>query len=117
MRRAAVALVILLLVAAASAQIPTKGNVFFGYSYNSADFNAAGRTNLNGWDGSLEGKFLPWVGIVADISGNYGAGESLHNVLFGPRRSVPVGPFTPFVHALAGVGHISGNGASNTSFA
>jgi hypothetical protein len=116
-RRIAVGLVILFLVAAASAQIPTKGNIFFGYSYNSADFNAAGRANLNGWEGSLEGKVLPFVGIVADISGHYGVGDSVHNVIFGPQVSVPIGRFTPFAHALLGVGHISGNSASNTSLA
>jgi hypothetical protein len=116
-RRAAVGFVVLFLVAAASAQIPTKGNIFFGYSYNSADFNAAGRANLNGWEGSLEGKVLPFVGIVADISGHYGVGDSVHNVIFGPQVSVPVGRFTPFAHVLLGVGHISGNSASNTSLA
>ena len=57
---------------AASAQIPTKGNIFFGYSYMSADNNVS-RANLNGWNASLEGKFLPWVGIVADLSGQYGS--------------------------------------------
>jgi hypothetical protein len=116
-RRIPVTLSVLLFVYSAFAQVPTKGNVFFGYSYNSADFNAPGRSNLNGWDGSLEGQFLPWVGVVADISGNYGAGESLHNVLFGPRVSVPIGRFTPFAQALVGVGHSSGNATSNTSFA
>jgi hypothetical protein len=63
----------LLLPVAASAQIPTRGNVFFGYSYGSADFASGDRTNLNGWNGSLEGKVLPWVGFVADFSGLYGS--------------------------------------------
>ena len=27
---------------------PYQGNIFFGYSYNSADFNSAGRADLNG---------------------------------------------------------------------
>src|SRR4029077_1360146 len=63
-----IAFILLLLPTAALAQIPTRGNVFFGYSYGSADFSSAGRTNLNGWNGSLEGKVLPWVGFVADLS-------------------------------------------------
>jgi hypothetical protein len=114
-RRIAFGLVILFLVTAASAQIPTKGNIFFGYSYNNADFNAAGRANLNGWEGSLEGKVAPWVGIVADVSGHYGFGDSVHNAIFGPRVSVPIGKFTPFAHALFGVARISG-ADSGTSF-
>ena len=90
-----VGLTLLMLSAAASAQIPTKGDVFFGYSYNRADFNGGGHSNLNGWEGSLDGKVAPWIGIVADISGHYGSGASLHNVIFGPRVSVPVGKITP----------------------
>jgi len=115
--RSLAALVLLLLPTTALAQIPTKGNVFFGYSYASADFSSNRRTNLNGWNGSLEGKVLPWVGFVADISGLYGsqnvsavptvsADTSVHNVLFGPRVSVAVGKFTPFAHALFGASHI-----------
>lgn len=130
---------LLTLAGAASAQIPTKGNIFVGYSYVSADTNSAGRANLNGWNGSLEGKVFPFVGLVTDISGHYGTrrfpnlvcaavpGQSCppafdaktYNVLFGPRVSVAVGKFTPFAHALVGVSHISANagGTSDTSFA
>ena len=108
--------VVLLMITSAAAQVPTKGNVFFGYSYDNADFNSAGRSSLNGWDGSLEGKFLPWVGVVVDISGHYGSGASVHNVIFGPRVSVAVGKFTPFAHVLVGVGHYSDSAVSDTSF-
>jgi hypothetical protein len=123
---------ILLLPSAVLAQIPTRGNVLFGYSYGSADFSSAGRTNLNGWNGSLEGKVLPWVGFVADFSGLYGSQDvsavsafkvntNLNSVVLGPRVSVPVGKFTPFAEALFGASHIhdsaSGFSESDTSFA
>lgn len=112
-----IAITLLVLSAAASAQIPTKGNIFFGYSYNRADFNAGGHSNLNGWEGSLEGKFLPWVGLVADISGHYGSHDSIYNVIFGPQVSVSVGKFTPFAHVFVGVGHFSSSSSSSdTSF-
>ena len=129
---ALIAFILLLLPAAALAQIPTRGNVFFGYSYGSADFSSAGRTNLNGWNGSLEGKVLPWVGFVADFSGLYGSQDvsavsafkvntNLNSVVLGPRVSVPVGKFTPFAEALFGASHIhdsaSGFSESDTSFA
>ena len=42
--------------------------------------------------------------------------SSLHNVIFGPRVSFSAGKFTPFVHALVGASHLSGGGASDTSF-
>jgi hypothetical protein len=111
---------------AASAQIPTKGNIFLGYSYMSADTNSNTRPNLNGWNGSLEGKFLPWVGIVADLSGQYGSqavtlpptvhpSEHMLNVLFGPQVSVSVGKITPFAHVLGGVSHVNIGSTSLTS--
>jgi len=113
----------LLLSLAASAQIP-KGNVFIGYSYNRADLNGGGHANLNGWDGSLEGKVLPWVGIVADLSGHYGSPSGVstkeYNFLFGPRVSVSVGKIRPFAHFLFGASHITGSASgvslSDTSF-
>jgi hypothetical protein len=107
---------IVMLTVAAAAQIPTKGNIFFGYSYNRADFNGA-RANFNGWDGSLEGNVAPWVGIVADVSGHYGSNDSIHSVVFGPRVSVSVGKITPFAHALFGFSRFSSSAASDISFA
>jgi opacity protein-like surface antigen len=123
------------------AQIPS-GNAYIGYSYTSADLLSSGRTNMNGWNGSLEGKVLPFIGIVADFSGNYGtagifpnslcngvsgscsglsANTNIYSYLFGPRVSVTVGKIRPFAEALFGAGHItesaSGFSNSNTSFA
>jgi hypothetical protein len=115
----------------AVAQIPTSGNIFFGYSYYNTDVSSVNRTSTNGFEGSLEG-------IVADFDGHYGsqtfpfvcAGGVLscgpvpvtnfteHNVLFGPRVSASVGRFRPFAEAMFGVGHIgTSNFGSDTSFA
>ncbi len=125
---------VFLLAGAASSQVPS-GNVFVGYSYYSADLSSLGRSNLNGWNGSVEGKLLPWVGIVADVSGHYGSEDvpncfgpvqcpnlsiKVHELdfLFGPRVSVSVGKIRPFAEVLFGGGHVSTNGAgSDTSFA
>jgi len=127
-----IVLALLLFSCLASAQVPS-GNVFFGYSYYNADLSS-GRSSFNGWTGSVEGKVLPWVGFVADISGVYGSENipilcpevcpsvsvSAHeqNFLFGPRVSVSVGKIRPFAEALFGGAHISvNNGGSDTSFA
>jgi len=130
----AIGFAVLVIASVASAQVPTSGNVFFGYSYYSADLSSLGRSNLNGWTGSLEGKLVPWVGLVADFSETYGnetlpvlcpgppcpnASISAHeyNMLFGPRVSVSVGKLRPFAEALFGAGHVATNGAgSDTSF-
>ena len=97
----------------AAAQVP-KGNIFAGYSYASADIGAGKRTNLNGWNASLEGKIFPFVGIVADVSGHYGSQDfgaisgdgRLLTAMFGPRVSVPVGKIRPFAEALFGVSRL-----------
>ena len=134
-RAAAVAFCFFLLAAWANAQVPTSGNVFFGYSYYNTDLSGFGRSNMNGWQGSLEGKVLPAIGIVADLSGTYGS-ESIplacpapvcgnqdinvheYNVLFGPRFSISAGKVRPFVEFEFGVGHVTTNGTgSDTSFA
>jgi hypothetical protein len=125
-----IAVAIFIFTTLASAQIP-KGNAFFGYSYLRTDLTSGTHSNLNGWNGSLEGKFLPWIGIVADLSGHYGTAQfpgtcpspctitgdaRIYSFIFGPRVSVSVGKITPFAHALFGASHISAV-SSDTSIA
>jgi hypothetical protein len=127
----------------ALAQIPTSGNVFFGYSYMNTDISPGLRTNLNGWEATVEGKVLPFIGIAADFSRYYGTQNaplpvvpvctaplctplptpvnfsvSQQNYLFGPRVSISVAKFRPFAEGLIGAGHINAHSAgSDTSFA
>lgn len=78
-RLALLALICLLTGVVAVAQIPG-GNVYVGYSYLHADLSANTRPlsttfsnpNLNGWNGALELKLLPWISGVADFGGDYG---------------------------------------------
>ncbi len=62
--------------------------------------------NLNGWELSGQYKFVPFLGAVVDIGGNYGSlhGASVreHTFLFGPQVSLPR-KVSPFAHALIGV--------------
>jgi len=115
---------------------PTKGNVFFGYSYERTPVVSNDSINTNGWNASLEGKVAPFFGLVVDVDGHYGSGTfatdctpdctftgadvAEHNVLFGPRVSFEAHGFRPFAEFLVGVGHISrsnGISDSDTSFA
>ncbi len=121
-------LALLLFAGLANAQIPTSGNVFFGYSYENTSSSTLGfanssRANLNGWEASVEGKVFPLIGFVADVAGHYGTqnyGFNLGGIntpvsvngheitaMFGPRVSASVGKFRPFAQVLFGVGHIS----------
>jgi opacity protein-like surface antigen len=122
---------------AASAQIPTSGNVFVGYSYYNADLSSVGRSSFNGWTGSVEGKVLPFIGIVGEVTETYGSENlqllacaaplcpttnvSLHQQTFlvGPRVSVSVGKIRPFAEVMIGGAHLSANNGvgSSTSFA
>jgi hypothetical protein len=131
--------VALLFAGLASAQIPS-GNVFFGYSYYNTDLSSIDRANTNGWEASVEGKIIPFLGIVADFDSHYGSQNFLptscpgplpclvipinadvteHNFLFGPRVSFSVGKFRPFAEALFGGAHVNVNNGvgSDTSFA
>jgi opacity protein-like surface antigen len=138
---ALISLAMLAFAGLASAQIPTSGNVFFGYSYYNTDLSSIDRANTNGWEASVEGKVIPFLGFVADFDSHYGSqnfpvcavpvgsgggacsgfNESFteRNFLFGPRVSVSVGKFRPFAEALFGGAHINVNNGfgSDTSFA
>ena len=78
--------------------------------------------SLIGWNGSLEAKVLPFLGIVGDLSGHYG-NETVGSLLFcrvpsvpctenenvslytftaGPQVSLTLGRFKPYAHALFG---------------
>lgn len=128
-----------LLAGAAFAQLPS-GNVFVGYSYLSADTNTPNRGNLNGWEGSVEKRVFPFLGLVGDVSGHYGTEQSnqfftvvgggggfpdtqgkLHSLMVGPRASVSVRGVRPFAHVLVGGAWLSqslaGNSANDFSFA
>jgi opacity protein-like surface antigen len=144
----AIAVGVMCAAMSAHAQIPTSGNIFFGYSYSGGDVFVHGvpevqstshSASFNGWEGSLEEKLLPWIGIVGDVGGTYGShnirvcsfvlppcrtvnlSANRYTFLVGPRVSIPIGKFTPFAHVLVGAGHVSDNGSglsnSDTSLA
>ena len=127
---------IILLCEVATGQIPRTGNAFFGYSYSQGQVlsdAASGSINTNGWEGSVEGKFLPWFGVVADLDWHYGdrrlscttsptcsSGVALvtgsrHNFLIGPRASTSIGKYTPFVQLLIGASLQTNSGAGITT--
>ena len=139
-KTAGVAFTLFCFAALASAQIPTSGNLFAGYSYYNTTFGAQ-RQSLNGWEGSLEGKPfpVPFLGVVADFSANYGsakfvnpaatcaigvvcspvrANTHIDNFLVGPRVSASIGSYRLFAEGVVGFGHVNTNGfGSDTSFA
>jgi hypothetical protein len=54
-----------------AAQVPS-GNVFFGYSfYHGGVPNSSSTFNANGLEASVEGKIIPFLGVVADFDANY----------------------------------------------
>jgi hypothetical protein len=126
---------VLLLTGVANAQVPS-GNAFIGYSFYSTNLSSFDRVGTNGWEASLEGKVLPFMGIVGDFDGHYGS-ESVSNgcgvppsgcaftsaiseyhYLLGPRISASVGKIRPFGEVLVGAAHVNVHlVSSETSFA
>lgn len=136
------AFVLVLFAGCGTAQVPTSGNIYLGYSFENTDWSgldsSLNRPTLHGWEGSLEGKIFPHIGIVTDFSQHFGSETVTQHlpsgleeiakvtgheweILFGPRLSIPVGKFTPFAEAMVGLGHTSNGGdipsTKNTSFA
>ena len=115
--------------------LPSGGNAFFGYTYvNGETFlklgqppGIGGSANLSGWEASVEGKYLPWLGAVADLDWHYGGRDaelcqapgpcsrfrvnaSRNTLLFGPRASVEYRRFRPFAEVLFGLAYQSNKG-------
>jgi hypothetical protein len=122
LKRALMVAVLLALSGFAAAQNP-KFTIFAGYSYGNTNYAPGPRSNLNGWEASIEGfRFKPWLTLVADGSAHYGWNEfpiscvtvpvctpAIPNVrakeytlLGGPQISTHRGNLRPFVHVLGG---------------
>jgi len=78
-----------------------------------ADVLSTSRQNLNGWELTATYRFLPFLGIAADVSGHYGSAASSssssahqYTYLFGPEVSLPR-RVSPFAHVLFGGTHQS----------
>lgn len=121
----AIAFTLLIFTALGRAQwVPKSGNAFFGYSYSGGDVFNPGPIgiHMNGWEGTAEGKFLPWLGGVADLDWHYGGASvtcsavgpncpslrfrlngTRESLLFGPRASTDFGKYTVFAQFLLGL--------------
>jgi opacity protein-like surface antigen len=114
--------------------IPKGGNAFFGYSYSNGKVVNGGAigVKMNGWEGTLEGKFLPWVSGVADFDWHYGGADtfcltgncptvrfhetgSRHSILFGARASTTFGKYRPFGEVLLGFAHQTDAGPTSST--
>jgi len=89
--------------------------VFGGYSYFRADDLANGSYNLNGWNSAFVQNINQRIGIIVDVSGQYGTPASPlldsqrnHTFLFGPQFSFRAHPrVIPFAHGLFGFSHVN----------
>lgn len=102
-----IGLVLLVSLSAAAQESTPKAELSPGYSY-------AGESS-HGFDLSLAVNVNRWLGVVADVGGQYTniedevSRESIrtHSFLFGPRVSVRRKRVTAFAHALFGTSHIN----------
>jgi hypothetical protein len=96
----------------------SSGDVFIGYSLLNGDTLSHG----SGWEAALTGNLRDWLGLKADLGGNYkssgGVGAREYNVLFGPQLSARSNKLKFFVHGLIGIAHFSSDvGPSSTGAA
>jgi hypothetical protein len=91
-----------------AAQEPGRVETFGGYAFARDDDR-----NMHGWDGAVTLNLRSWLGVTADINGEYvelGATDRARfAVLAGPRVSPWRRRFTPFAYALAGAFHARSN--------
>jgi hypothetical protein len=88
------------------------GNVYAGVSYGQLT-NVVNRQSYHGWNASFEDLLFtryPHLGIVIDGSGFYRQGVSTYIGVGGPRLSVNMGRWRPFVDAMAGIRHVNSSG-------
>lgn len=92
--------------------------IFGGYSYER--FRSSPGSNLNGVEFSGQYKLLGWLGGVADFDTHSGSPSNIDtrtwHFIVGPQISFPA-RISPFVHVLAGIGHVGAGGVTNTSIA
>ena len=107
MRHAAVAFALALVACTplpSAAQESARAEVFGGYAFARDDDR-----NMHGWNGAVTLNLWKWLGVSADVTGQYmelGATDRARfAVLAGPRVSPWRGRFTPFAYALAGAFH------------
>jgi hypothetical protein len=91
---------------------------FGGYSYER--LNSSPGRNLNGVEIAAQYKLRDWLGVSADLDTHSGLpshpdGRTLH-FMVGPEISFPA-RISPFLHVLAGIGHVYSNGSTDTSYA
>ena len=76
-----------------------QAEIMGGYSYlRSSD------TNFNGWKATLVGNVNSWLGVAADLDGDYAGGASEHSVTGGPHFAFRKNKrWTPIGYGLFGV--------------
>jgi hypothetical protein len=139
-----IAVMLLCLSRAAPAQVPSSSgslassNIFAGYSLFADNLFSGQHADLSGWHISAEKKYLPYFGLVGDISGLYGstnstcassypgqclahASVSEYTFQTGIRGSFAASAVRPFGEALFGAARTGENGSglsnSNLGFA
>ena len=101
-----------------SSKAQGSNNLFVGYSFE--HLGTTPSRNINGVEGTLEHRFVPWIGLTADIDAHFGLPSQLDardlHFMVGPQISLPT-RVSPFFHVLGGFGHIHESGLTSTSFA
>lgn len=104
-----------LLSSGALGQSTPRFDFFGGYSYLRSNGSSITSADASGWGTSLNWNWKRWLGLKADIGGDYCCnGEREHNFLFGPQVTFRGSHAQFFVHGLGGVSHGNPAGVSES---
>jgi hypothetical protein len=87
------------------------GNLYAGVSYAQLT-DVINQQSYRGFNGSFEAlpfTRFPRIGLVVDGSGFFRSGVKQYNIVGGPRISMTIDKWRPFVHAMAGIRHVDSN--------
>lgn len=98
-----------------------KSDAFLGYSSQLMEARPSGFAFIHGWEGSYEYNVTEYLGLTADVSGNYGSvvnsRMNFHSYLFGPQLHFDLPRhFAPFVQTLIGESRESYQGIVTKKF-
>lgn len=88
-------------------------------SYSYMHFGSTPSSNLNGAELAGQYKIADWLGVVADLTGEFGkvggVSSQIYTYDFGPQVSWPR-RISPFAHVLFGGAHFDGGGFASRAF-
>jgi hypothetical protein len=108
---------VLLAAVVLAGERPVKAQGAKAELFGGASFLRDNSRTYSGWNASITGNALPWLGVTADFAGNYNSPLHIYTYTFGPHLAVPQDSgLVPFTQATFGVARLSAAGMHANGF-